>query len=62
MVNALCNFAKTGNPNNADKNDWKPTTANQKQIMMWGEEMPHMGKPSQLKLWYTMFTNKAVGE
>ena len=62
MVNALCNFAKTGNPNDTGKNDWKPTTANQKQLMLWGEDMPHMGKPSQLKLWYTMFTNKAVGE
>ena len=62
MVNALCNFAKTGNPNDTGKNDWKPTTSNQKQIMMWGEEMPHIGNPSKLKLWYTMFTNKAVGE
>ena len=62
MVNALCNFAKTGNPNDEGKNEWKPTTSNQKQIMLWGEDMPHMGKPSRLKLWYTMFTNKAVGE
>ena len=62
MVNALCNFAKTGNPNDEGKNEWKPTTSNQKQIMLWGEDMPHMDKPSMLKLWYTMFTNKAVGE
>ena len=30
--------------------------------MMWGEELPHMGKPSQFKLWKTMLTNKNVGE
>ena len=62
MVNALCNFAKTANPNGEGVANWKPTTVSQKQIMLWGEDMPHMGKPSQLKLWYTMFTNKAVGE
>lgn len=62
MANALCNFAKTGNPNEVGSDVWKPTTASQKQIMLWGEQLPHMGKPSKLKLWYTMFTNKAVGE
>ena len=62
MATALCNFAKTGNPNDQGSDMWKPTTASQKQMMIWGEKLPKMGKPSQLKLWHTMFTNKAVGE
>lgn len=62
MSTALCNFAKTGNPNGDGLCEWNPTTKSQKQMMVWGEELPHMGKPSKLKLWYTMFTNKAVGE
>jgi len=62
MVTALCNFAKTGNPNEAGSDMWKPTTKSQNKIMIWGEKMPKMGKTNKLKLWYTMFTNKAVGE
>lgn len=62
MVNALCNFAKTGNPNAEGEQLWKPTSDKQKNMMIWGEKMPHMGKPNKWKLWYTMFTNKAVGE
>ena len=62
MTDALCNFAKTGNPNGGAITGWEPTTANQKKMMIWGEKLPHMGKPSQVKMWYTMFTNKAVGE
>ncbi len=62
IITALCNFAKTGNPNGEGVPEWKPTTSSQKEVMIWGEKMPHMGKPSKLKLWYTMFTNKAVGE
>lgn len=62
MATALCNFAKTGNPNEEGSDLWKPTTAAQKQMMIWGEKLPHMGKPSKLKMVYTMLTNKAVGE
>jgi len=62
MVTALCNFAKTGNPNEEGSDIWKPTTKPQDKIMIWGEKMPKMGKTNKLKLWYTMFTNKAVGE
>lgn len=62
MATALCNFAKTGNPNEAGSNMWKPTTTNQRQMMIWGEKMPHMGKTSAFKMWKTMLTNKNVGE
>lgn len=62
MSSALCNFAKTGNPNKKGSDLWKPTTANQKQIMLLGEKRPRMGKTSKIKLIKTMLTNKAVGE
>ena len=62
MATALCNFAKTGNPNEAGSDLWKPTTEKQPKMMLWGEKMPQMGKPNKFKMWYTMFTNKAVGE
>ena len=48
--------------NNGAITGWEPTAPDQKKMMIWGEKMPRMGKPSQLKMWYTMFTNKAVGE
>ncbi len=62
MSTALCNFAKTDNPNDMGSDVWKPTTKSQNNIMIWGDNMPKMGKTNKLKLWYTMFTNKAVGE
>ena len=62
MATALCNFAKTGNPNGDGLPNWHPTTASQPKMMIWGEELPHMGKPNQFKLWKTMLTNKSVGE
>lgn len=62
MATALCNFAKNGNPNGDGVPEWKPTTGSQKEIMLWGEKLPRMGKTSKLKLWKTMLTNKAVGE
>ena len=62
ITTALCNFAKNGNPNTDDSKLWQPTTATQKHLMVWGEEELHMGKLNKLKLWITMFTNKAVGE
>jgi len=62
IVTALCNFAKTGNPNGPGSDTWKPTTGKQTQVMIFGEQEPHMGKPNKFKLWYTMLTNKSVGE
>ena len=62
MTTALCNFAKTGNPNEPGTDTWKQTSKSQKQMMVWGEKLPHMAKPSTFKMWKTMLTNKNVGE
>jgi len=62
MTEALCNFAKQGEPNGGKINGWMPTGASSKKMLVWGEKLPQMGKPCKAKLWYTMFTNKAVGE
>lgn len=62
MATALCNFAKTGNPNEPGDDKWEPTASHQKKMMIWGEKEAHMGKPNRFKLWHTMLTNKAVGE
>ena len=62
MSTALCNFAKTGNPNEPGTDLWKETSKTQKQMMVWGEKLPHMTKPSTFKMWKTMLTNKNVGE
>ena len=56
MVSYLTNFAKTGNPG------WEATTVKNQKVMCWGEKEPRMGRPGKWKLWYTMLTNKAVGE
>ncbi len=62
MSTALCNFAKTGDPNGAGVLEWKPVTAENRQAMIFGDKEPAMGKPNRLKLFWTMLTNKAVGE
>ena len=62
MVEALCNFAKTSNPNKEGKDLWKPTMTSKDPILCMGEKMPRMSNASKMKLWVTMFTNKAVGE
>lgn len=62
MATALCNFAKTGNPNGGDLPHWKPVTTSSQPVMMWGEKETHIGKPSGFKLLKTMLTNKSVGE
>ena len=59
MTDYLTNFAKTGDPNGAGQPAWKPAGGD---VLRLGEQETGMGKVNQLKLWYTMFTNKAVGE
>lgn len=62
MVEYLCNFAKSGDPNSDSLPVWVPSSKKQKKVMMLGEGETNMGKPSTLKMIKTMLTNKAVGE
>ena len=63
MVDYLCNFAKTGDPNKAAQlPTWIASDKKQKRVLILGEKDTHMGKPNKLKMIYTMLTNKAVGE
>lgn len=61
MVDYLCNFVKSGNPNGAHP-VWEASTEEQKKVLMLGEKDPHMAKPSMFKMIKTMLTNKTVGE
>ena len=63
MVDYLCNFAATGNPNAQDRlPEWVPSYRSHNQVMCLGERQTGMGKASMPKLIWTMLTNKAVGE
>lgn len=63
MTDYLCNFVKTGNPNNQGKlPTWIASDKHQKRALHLGEGKTRMAKPSMLKLIGTMLTNKAVGE
>ena len=63
MVSYLCNFAKTGDPNKAAQlPTWIASDKSQPRVLILGEQPTHMGKPSMLKMVFTMLTNKAVGE
>jgi len=62
MVSYLTNFAKNGDPNGAGLPQWKAAVPGERKVLCMGEGDTRMAKPSGLKLWYTMFTNKAVGE
>ena len=59
MTDRLVAFAKTATPNTADYETWE---ANGKSALVLGDEDTKMGNPSMLKLWVTLFTNKAPGE
>jgi len=61
MTEYLCSFVRTGTPGGSDLPRWTPA-AEGKKVMRFGEGELRMGKPSSLKLLYTMLTNKAVGE
>ena len=68
MIDYLCNFARTGNPNPEPDSAaqklplWETSAENRKKVLCLGEEETGMRKPGMLKMLYTMFTNKAVGE
>ena len=63
MVSYLCNFVRTGDPNQAGALPaWAASDAHRKQSLMIGEKDTHMAKPNVLKMIKTMITNKAVGE
>ena len=63
MVDYLCNFVRTGDPNKAAAlPTWIASDTNQKRVLIMGEKPTHMGKPNMLKMIKTMLTNKAVGE
>lgn len=59
MTDRLTAFAKTGNPNCDGYVDWE---AGGRRALTLGDQDTKMSNPGALKLWYTMFTNKAPGE
>lgn len=62
MTDYLCNFAKNGNPNGEHLPVWESAAAKPNKAMCLGERTTGMRKPSNLKMFFTMLTNKAVGE
>lgn len=62
MVKYLLNFVRTGNPNAGGLPQWVAADGRNPRALILGQKPAHMGRPSRLKLWYTMLTNKAVGE
>ena len=63
MVSYLCNFVRTGNPNQIEAlPTWIASDKNQKRVLHLGEKDTRMGKPNMLKLVKIMLTNEAPGE
>lgn len=63
MVDYLCNFVRTGDPNSGETVPvWQRTQDAGKNVLRLGGRDTAMGKPSTLQLLKTMLTNKAVGE
>ena len=62
MTSYLCNFVKTGNPNGEGLTQWQPSNEGQKKVLRLGEGNIRMDGVNKLKLFWTMLTNKAVGE
>ena len=59
MVERLCAFAKTADPNTEGYTEWK---SGGESALVLGNKDTKTGNPSMFKLWVTMFTNKAPGE
>ena len=59
MSRRLCAFARSGVPNAEGLAEWMPGG---KAALTLGDGGTHLGNPSKMKLWKTMFTNKAPGE
>ena len=63
MVQYLCNFVKTGDPNKAAVlPTWIASDKGQNRVLCLGEKATGMRKPNMVKMIHTMLTNKAVGE
>ena len=59
MVDRLCAFARSGEPNTTDYVEWH---SGGKLALILGDNPTKESNPSALKLWVTMFTNEAPGE
>ena len=62
MVQYLCRFAATGDPNGGGLPRWEPIRKGQSRVLRLGEGATHMGGVNIAKLTHTMLTNQAVGE
>lgn len=62
MSSYLCNFAKTGNPNDKNLVEWKFAKVGQKEVLRIGEGDIRMEEVSKGKLLWTTLTKKNVGE
>lgn len=61
MVEYLCRFVRTGDPNGEALPVWQ-SAGRQQGALCLGERPTAMGRPGMLKMICTMLTNKAVGE
>lgn len=59
MTDRLVAFAKTASPNLDGYGEW---ASGGKIALTFGDKETSESKPSMMKLWWTMFTNKAPGE